>query len=586
MTAIFGYLGVHDGSVPRGMGDVLAHRGSEHAALDLPGGGFVGARGTTPGDRVRRVGSITLATHATMYDAPGPPSEYTARLAALVQAGPQSFDRLDADFALIAVHDDGTVTLARDFFGCAPLYFAQTPGGLAFATEYKALLEVPGFAPTADPDMLQHLQHGKRLPLGKTLLRGVEAVLPGTVLTIAPDGSRAVHRMPALIATGELGDENAASELIRVSLVRALTRRTADLSTIGLALSGGIDSIALAFMIHELWPDKRLVTVCAGSSPEDQECVTARAVAEAVGSEHHEVITPPGDLSVERMRELAWHLEDPYSRSEALQLAEVGRQAALAGCTVVLSAQGADGLFAGMPKYKLLRLMERYAPLRGSLAEFWSYTQLGTEPRSPVARLGVLAKFRGAVPPVPRVRGSDYTPPQATFPPPGPQFINRSMSRGFQAGVCQDIQKFERGFAAHGVEYRSPFYDPQFVHDAYSIDDELKLKNGQEKWIFRRALSAWVPAEFLDIPKFPQRIDAGRDLADALDRLMFKTTPPRGGDDLFELDSLDRMILRTRGKPYVYEAAMRLWTAVLSRLWAEQFVRSDVPDRVEETQHG
>jgi len=586
MTAIFGYLGVHDGSLPRRMGDLLAHRGSGHATLDIRGGGFVGARGTTPGDRIKRDGLITLAAQATMYDVPGTSAEFTSRLVALVHAGPQSFDTLDADFALVAVHDDGTVTLARDFFGCAPLYFTQTMGGIAFATEYKALLHVPEFTATPDSDMLQHLQHGKRLPLGRTLLKGVEAVLPGTVLTIAPDGARTVRLMPTITATGELSDETVACELVRTSLVRALTRRTADLDTIGLALSGGIDSIALAFMIHELWPAKRLVTVCSGSSPEDRECVTARAVAEAVGSEHHEVITPPGDLSIERMRELVWHLEDPYSRSEALQLAEVGRQAAQSGCKVVLSAQGADGLFAGMPKYELLRLMQKHPMMRRGLKEFWTYTQLGLSPRSALGRLGVLAKFRGAIPPVPRVKGSDYRPEPPTFPEHGPQFINRAMSRGFQAGVCQDIQKFERGFAAHGVEYRSPFYDLRFVHDAYSIDDALKLKDGQEKWIFRRALSAWVPAEFLDIPKFPQRLDAGRALADALDQLMAETKPGSGEEDVFEPGTVDRLMRRTRGKPYVYEAAMRLWMVILSRLWAEQLTRSGTPDRMEAMEHG
>lgn len=571
MGAIFGHLGTPPEGLDRRMAGLLAHRGRASGVTPVENG-FLGVVSNDPADATARSGDTTLVAHAAVYQRDPAISNAGALLHALRDG---SLDTTDADYAFASVNSEGTLVLARDFFGCSPLYYTRTPEGIAFASEYKALLPLLE-SPEADRDMLQHLQHAKRLPLGRTLLRGIESVLPGTALSIAADGSEEVREHPALEPTGAITDAEEAKRLIVDGLTTAVERRTADVDRLGLALSGGIDSIAIAFLLKQIAPDKPLVTVCAGSSPDDRECVTARAVAAHIGSEHHEVITPPGELPVERLRTLARHLEDPFSRSEAFQLFEVGRAARAAGCDVVFSAQGADGLFAGMPKYKLLRLMEKHAVVRKGLQQFWTYTQLGLPPSTLVGRLGVFAKFRGKVPPVPRIAGTSYTPPGPTFAEPGPQFINRSMARGFQAGVCQDIQKFERGFAAHNVEYRSPFYDLDFVRAAYTIDDALKIREGQEKWILRQALSGLVPDEFRDIPKFPQRIAADLDLADALDRLLEDPDVRPRLDVLFEPATLAR--LRRSGKgPYHYEAAMRIWTAVMTALWVEQFPERGLP---------
>jgi len=562
------------------MADALAHRG-QHTAISPIEEGFLGVVSNDTESATARSGDTTLVSHAAVYQRAGDTSNAQALLHALKDG---SLGTIDADFALAAVNRDGTLVLARDFFGCAPLYYTRGPDGIAFASEYKALLPSSGF-PEPDPDMLQHLQHAKRLPLGRTLLRNVESVLPGTSLTIASDGTSEVREQPTLEPTGAVSDIETARSLILDGLTTAVERRTADLDRLGLALSGGIDSIAIAFLLRRVAPDKPLVTVCAGSSPDDHECVTARAVAACIGSEHHEIITPPGELPADRLRTLVRHLEDPFSRTEAFQLFEIGRAARSAGCDVVLSAQGADGLFAGMPKYKLLRLMEKHAVVRKGLQQFWTYTQLGLPPSTLVGRLGVFAKFRGKVPPVPRIAGTSYTPPGPTFAEPGPQFINRSMGRGFQAGVCQDIQKFERCFAAHNVEYRSPFYDLEFVRTAYSIDDALKIRNGQEKWILRRALEGLVPDRFLGIPKFPQRIAPDVDLAVALDALLSDDTIRPRLDTLFVSETIDRL-RRDNQAAYHYEAAMRIWTAVMTALWHETFIDHTPRDTPPEPIHG
>ncbi|MEQ8770958.1 MAG: asparagine synthase-related protein [Phycisphaerales bacterium] len=571
MGAMFGILGDATRDDLRAMGARLAHRGGDIAVEPVPGAGWLGVIAHDPKSRLSVAGGVGVACHASLYDHSDPATTF----ATASGQGPDAVQAIDADFALARLDGaTGELTLARDPFGTFPVFTARLPaGGLAFASEQKALLALPGVTPRADRPMLQHLQHAKRLPVGRTLLEGIEEIPPGVVRTLDRAGSVIAEHTPAPIeGAGRVTDPDEACELIRAHMERAARARVGDLDPIGLALSGGIDSIALAFLFHHLFPGRRLVTLSAGSHADDHELVTARGVAAAVGSDHHEIITHPRELAAD-LPALAWHMEDPTSRSEAYQLFRLGRAARDAGLGVVFHGQGADGMFAGMPRSAILALVNKYPFARRDLEQFFSYTQFGLSPTRPLARLGVFAKFRGSLAPVPRVVGGE-APEPVRFPESGPQFINRVLAASYRRGVFQDLRKFERTFGAWGVEPRTINTDDAFVRAAFDIDDALKIKGGQQKWVFRRAVEPWVPAEFRDIPKFPQRMEANRDLADALDELFDDLLAPDAVRErgIFEPESIQRLRRSGRSKPYTHEGGMRLWTAVMTELWARAFL--------------
>lgn len=570
MSALFGIFATGTRGEAEAMAARLAHRGTAQA-IEPIGAGWAGAVAERPETRLLSRQSDGVCCAAAVYDA----RDAIGRLSGALLAGPRELEGVDADYALARIDiETNRLTLARDFFGCAPLYYTALPsGGVAFASEYKALLALRSVGVEPDRDMVQFLQHGKRLPPGRTLFGPVRAVPPGSVLTLDPAGAiTAEHRFAPLEVAVRITEAEQATALIRSELERSLRTRSADCDPLGVALSGGIDSIALAFLMRRLWPDRRLLTFTAGSHDRDQEIVTARRVARALGSEHHEILTPASMLA-DTMPQLVWHMEDPFSRSEALQLYELARVASSRGVRVLFSAQGADGLFAGMPKYKLLSLMCKHPLARAALQEFYTYTQLGLPPRRLLAKLGVAAKFRGSVPAVPRISGA-RPPEPLCFPEPGPQFVNRVTSGGFQVGVCQDIQKFDRGFGAFGIEYRSPFYDMTLVRAAYTIDDALKIRHGRQKWIFRQALRPWVPPEFLDIPKFPQRMEANLELAAALDSIADEVLSDEAvrARGLFDSASIASLRRGSSTRAYSYEGGMRLWTAIMTELWARAFI--------------
>jgi asparagine synthase (glutamine-hydrolysing) len=365
--------------------------------------------------------------------------------------------------------------------------------------------------------------------------------------------------------------EDEAKELVLSGLREAIRRRTADLDRIGLALSGGIDSIGVAFLIRALLPQKPLFTFTAGSHSRDPEILTAAEAVRELGSTHRQIVTPP-TLLADTLPSLVWHLEDPYSRTESLQLWKVG-EAAAGRVDVLFSGQGADSLYAGMPKYMLLSLMKRLPPLRRGLREFYTFTQLGLPPTSFTGRLLQVAKFKGTLPPVPRVRGASLPSP-VPFPAVDAQFINRIMARGFQAGCAQDIQKFERPFAAFGLGYRSPFHDLGLVRSAYTITDELKIRGMQQKYILRRALESVMPSRFLSLKKFPQRMNVDQQFSQSLDQFADRVLSPSAIESrgFFRIDEIRQLRAAGRNGRYHPEAAARLWTVILTELWARQFI--------------
>lgn len=587
MGAIFGIIGPSEDADLQSMGRRLAHRGATLSIRRFSPRLALGAVGRNAAEQILQRGDCAFVCDATVCNRVELASELITRrreapsasagllLEWLDAFGPPGTDGIDGEFSFALVDMAKERALfGRDYFGCRALYCTVLPeGALAFATEYKAFRALASFKPVPDPEMLQYVQGAKRLPVGRTLLRNVWAIQPGGTTELDATGRElSHHRAPPLTVNVQVRDAETAAELVRRKLTDAVRRRSEDLDPIGLALSGGIDSISVAFVLRNLYPKRTIHTFTAGYGMDDAEMATAADVAKEIGSVHHPVLTPPS-LVQREMKKLAWHLEEPFARSEALQLMMVGR-AAREHVDVLLSAQGSDGLFAGAEKYLLLHLIRRLPLLRHGLHEFYDLSQTGRPPQGLLGKLFDRLYFKGKVPPMPRVKGAKALFELSTLPAFGPEFINRSMAGGYQLGMCRSLQKFDRTFAASGIEYRSPFYDLDLVRSAYTITDRLKLQGRKAKVILREALAPLVPERFTQIRKFPQRMKYDIAFADALDSLSDTMLSPERVErrGIFEPEDIRRLRGRAPGQAYPPEAAMRLWTAILTEYWAEFFL--------------
>src|SRR5229473_1131490 len=264
--------------------------------------------------------------------------------------GERCVEKLRGMFAF-AVWDERrrALLLARDRLGIKPLYYTLSGGRLLFASELKALLQLPEVERTVNPGSLDHLLTFLYTPPSESIVAGVRKLGPGRVLVASAAGEIRTERYWTLRFEPARGLRVVQFE----DRLRELLRESVDLHMVsdvplGAFLSGGIDSSSVVATMARLSP-RPVKTFSIGFPDRDfTELDYARQVASALGTDHHELIVEPGDLHV--VEEIAWHLDEPFGDSSSIPTWFVSKLAAQE-VTVALSGDGGDELFGGYDKY-------------------------------------------------------------------------------------------------------------------------------------------------------------------------------------------------------------------------------------------
>lgn len=256
------------------------------------------------------------------------------------ERGPACFSELRGMFA-IALWDTRRrrLVLARDRFGIKPLYTAQTPAGFAFSSEIAPLLAL-GADDTVDRQAIADYLTLGYVPGEDTAFAAIERLEPGTAL-VWQNGAVTRERWWAL----EPPDDGLDLEQTLRESVRLHLRSDVPLAVL---LSGGIDSSLLALLARdELGEAPKTFTVGFDDAAFD-ELEPARAVAEAIGSDHHEVSVRPD--AAEDLPSIVERLEEPLADPSAIPLWYVSR-AVSSEVKVALAGEGGDELFGGYSRY-------------------------------------------------------------------------------------------------------------------------------------------------------------------------------------------------------------------------------------------
>lgn len=364
--------------------------------------------------------------------------------------------------------------LSRDPFGIKPLYYTQGAFGLAFASEPTALIRA-GFAKaeilSAKAQELLQLQFttGRQ-----TIFKGIERVLPGETLAIR-NGKIGERTRLAPLPDGAplpMDEEAALGELERVLMNSVLVHQRSDVPY-GMFLSGGIDSSALLACMARL--NERPVRAFTAGFPDTDvpdERDHARAVAKAAGAEHVEIAVTAGDFWRE-LPAIVAAMDDPaadYAIVPTYMLAKAAHR----DLKVVLCGEGGDELFAGYGRYRsAIRprwLGGRAMRNKGLLDDADVLREKGTNWRDGIVRAEGDVAAQG-----------------------------RTRLQAAQALDCADwlphdlLIKLDRCLMAHGVEGRTPFLDPAVATFAFRLPDNLKIRNGQGKYLLRRWLARALP---------------------------------------------------------------------------------------------
>ena len=242
--------------------------------------------------------------------------------------GPSAVARLRGEFAVAIVsRSDGRTFLARDPLGVKPLYWARRAGRLHVASEVKALVPVGSRVVEVPPGC-----YGWALPGG-----GPELVPYVDLAHIGAD------QVP-------INDPDEGAKLVRAALVDSIRVRVDTDLTVGVILSGGLDSSITLTQVREMHPDCVAFTIGAPGSPDLEH---ARRLCADLGVPHEVITLRPSDIRFAEVREAIrlGELTEYGDIINAVVSVPLFRRVRDVGVKVVLTGDGSDELFGGYPMY-------------------------------------------------------------------------------------------------------------------------------------------------------------------------------------------------------------------------------------------
>ncbi|MEJ7623929.1 MAG: asparagine synthase (glutamine-hydrolyzing) [Pyrinomonadaceae bacterium] len=515
--------------------------------------------------------------------------------------GRDCVDHLRGMFAF-AIWDKSSreLLLARDRFGVKPLYYIHDDeGSLFFASEIKALLEAGATKPqinfSALPD--QFANHGTSGD--ETLFAGIKRLAPGHTL-VWKDGRIDIREFWDLKfepkhevrSDGEFIDEW--RELFRESV---RLRLMADVP-LGMFLSGGIDSSAIAAMMSTMVSDPIKTFSVGFREREANELEYARLVADKFGTEHHEVIISPRQF-FDALPNLVWHEDEPIGFIASVPLYFVSKLAQQ-HVKVVLTGEGSDETLAGYGRYakalKLLSYGDRYESLAPAFVRNAVRGGVATLPDGLNRKLNRTFLTREsdienlffdnfAVFPKAMQRDLFSTATRSRIVDENPYSRQNQYIEGSDATDVLDqllyadtktylhelLMKQDQMSMAASIESRVPFLDHKLVEFTSRMPREMKLRGGTTKWILREAMKVILPHEILHRPKMGFPVPVGnwfrgefRHIVD--EYVLSARTLERG---IFEPGFVRALVSKHNGGENHDE---RIWSLVNFEIWQRRFI--------------
>jgi len=502
-------------------------------------------------------------------------------LAAYREWGARCVERFNGMWAFV-LWDAERQTLfgSRDRFGVKPLYYRLDGDRLAFASEPWVLRgDEPRPSRAAVRDYLEQgwLDHDE-----ETFFAGVRRLPPAHNLFFGPEGLR-IERYWRLEPKEAPADS---AEAVRELFLDAVRLQLRSDVPVGTALSGGLDSSAIAVVVAAHGHERQKTVTAYFEDEGFDERPHARAVVERTGAEAHWVSFTAEEL-VENLPAIIRAQGEPFGSTSIAAGWHVMREASRAGLTVMLDGQGGDELFAGYRAaygYRLADLLARgdVRELGRELGAFWS--QHGSSPVEAAGvlarpflprRLGAAARARlkgsaalahpdlGAVGRVSAANGNSF-----------PDRLRRHLAETLGHRGLPELLRYEdRNSMAHSIEARVPFLDHRLVELAYSLDGAQLIARGQTKAVLRRALTDLLPTTVRDRrDKLGFVTPEGRFMREALGELAAEVFASREfrGRGLVDPAGAQERLERHRGGDVV--AGMELWRALNVELWARAFL--------------
>ena len=528
--------------------------------------------------------------------------------------GVDCLNRLNGMFAFAICDLRGSAPklfLARDHFGVKPLYYCERDGKLAFASEVKALLEVPGIEARIDREALDQYLTFLWVPDPMTMFEGIRK-LPAAHYAIWQGGNFEIKQywdltFPAVGQRFESRQDALAQEIRERFCVSVEQQMVSDVP-IGAFLSAGLDSSSIVAAMARKQP-VRTYTITfpkkyrVGESTIDDPAVPQR-LARKLGCEHHEIVVEPDVVSL--LPKLAWHMDEPTADPAIITAYLVCREARKQA-TVLLSGVGGDELFAGYRKHAAHAWAQEYQRVPGLARSAAEKAMLalpsfrGSSMKGPVRLAKKMARSAALNSAEAFIRNCTYfdagqkaalyADASESRPRGNParehlaafdrvkhaDFLNQMLYLDTKIFMTTlNLTYNDKMSMASSVEVRVPFLDRQLAEFvAWNVRPEWKLKGKWRpvtKYIFREAMRSMLPEEVLRQPKagFAAPVDywLAHELRPMVDDLLSESQVRRRG--LFRPAAVRRLVdEHRRGEE---DWSMQIWQLLTLEIWGQLFI--------------
>ncbi|HKU15951.1 MAG TPA: asparagine synthase-related protein [Steroidobacteraceae bacterium] len=477
---------------------------------------------------VHRAGSTVVAIAGSPYWSGGEraPAGRTAEAvaAAYRRSGKQFLERLHGSFALAIVDTQSrTALLAVDRMGIERITYRLLPGGLAFSTSAEALARLDGATPGVRAQGLYDFIFSHMVPGPQTIFENVMKLPPASCAHFA-DGKLTIepYWRPEFVEHG--GDERRLGEELHAAL-RDAVRACEPNGRTGAFLSGGLDSSTVAGVLGKVI-DGPADTFSMGFGVDAyDELRYARIANQHFGARAHEYHVTPEDI-VSMFDRIAAAYDEPFGNSSAVPTFYCAKVAGEHGMKRLLAGDGGDELFGGNERYAKQRVFEAYytlpAWLRSGVIEplarrvkpehgimplrkFRSYVDQATvrlPARLETWNLVFLTRpeellapdFRAAIDPQAPLRQMQKIYDAA----PGNSTLNKMLYYDWYYTLADnDLRKVGTMCELAGIEVLFPMLDTRVVELSNRVPPRLKMRGGELRSFYKRAMQGFLPNEIL-----------------------------------------------------------------------------------------
>ncbi|MGI9511231.1 MAG: asparagine synthase (glutamine-hydrolyzing), partial [Geminicoccaceae bacterium] len=449
--------------------------------------------------------------------------------------GPDMLDRLNGMYAF-AIWDrrKKSLFLAADHARIKPLYYAETGSGFVFASEIKALLDVPDLPRTINPKSIHYHLAYLWCPAGDTMLDAVKKCEPGQALLVR-DGriQRSwTHEPPHYrAAIADMSEGEAITALTR-EFEAAVERQMVSDVPVGAFLSGGLDSSLIVALMAKhaeaaTLPCYTIKSAVGAHRGFVDDLPYARKAAKHLGVKLSEIeITPP---DADDLTSMIYMLDEPQADIAPINVQLIAAQARKDGVKVLLSGAGGDDVFSGYRRHIALHLEHYWSwlpkPLRAVLRGGSKLVPGGTG-----FGRRLQTAFRSADQPKDQrmmsaffwsdreVRRSLYSGDLADMIGPsnvldpltdrleqlGPDVpdLNRLLYLEQQFFLADhNLTYTDKASMAESIEVRVPFLDRELMQFAATLPVDLKLNGTTTKYLLRKIAEPLLPHDVIYRPK-------------------------------------------------------------------------------------